>query len=69
MNDNLSENTRLAARVILIDDQDRILYFHAREPKSGKEFWVMPGGGLDEGERYEDAAIRETFEETGIHVA
>lgn len=32
----------------------------------GKEIWTLPKGGVDEGETFEQAAIRETFEETGI---
>jgi len=28
--------------------------------------WVLPGGGLDEGELPEDGAIREVWEETGL---
>ena len=36
------------------------------EPGYGK--WVFPGGFLDRGERVEDAAIRETLEETGLTV-
>ncbi len=31
--------------------------------------WVTPGGGIEDGESPEDAAIRETFEETGYRVA
>jgi ADP-ribose pyrophosphatase YjhB (NUDIX family) len=30
--------------------------------------WVLPGGGVDEGERPEDAIIREILEETGFTV-
>lgn len=66
--DEIPQNARHAARVILLDDDERILYFHAEEPKTGRRFWVMPGGGLHRGEGFEEAASRETYEETGIRV-
>ncbi len=31
--------------------------------------WVLPGGGIDEGERAEEAVVRELSEETGLAVA
>ena len=68
MNDKIPNDSRLAARVILLDDEKRILCFHAAEPKTGKRFWVMPGGGLHQGESFEDAAKLETSEETGISI-
>jgi len=34
----------------------------------GEGTWTMPGGKLDYGETFEDGAVRETFEETGIRL-
>ena len=30
--------------------------------------WCLPGGGLEVGESFAQAAIREAFEETGLHI-
>lgn len=69
MSFEIPSGSRPAARVVMIDDSDRVLYLHAREGVDGREFWVMPGGGLEPGESFEEAAIREVREETGIEVA
>jgi 8-oxo-dGTP pyrophosphatase MutT (NUDIX family) len=61
--------SRPAARVVMVDDHDRVLFLHAREGESGKTFWVMPGGGLAVGEGFEEAAIRETYEEMGLSIS
>ena len=37
--------------------------------RAGQEYYVFPGGGIEHGERPEPAAIRETFEELGVHLA
>lgn len=65
MHDTVPKEARLAARIILIGPNNAILYLRAREPKSGKIFWVMPGGGLDGDESFEEAARRELQEEAG----
>jgi 8-oxo-dGTP pyrophosphatase MutT (NUDIX family) len=57
---------RRAARVLLIDSDERILLFHA----IGADvpwLWTTPGGGLEPGESYARAARRELWEETGLH--
>jgi 8-oxo-dGTP pyrophosphatase MutT (NUDIX family) len=37
--------------------------------RAGLDYFVFPGGGVDEGETPEQAAIREAMEELGIEVA
>lgn len=64
-NIKVPEGARAASRVLLLDLEDRLLYLQGREAKTNREFWVMPGGGLESGESFADAAIREVLEETG----
>ena len=44
--------------------QDRILL--CRHEKPGKEYWLLPGGGVDSGESLVDALQRELLEEVGL---
>ncbi len=56
---------RRAARVILLDPDDRVLLMrYDHEPPNGRH-WATPGGGAEEGEGYRAAAVRELTEETG----
>lgn len=59
---------REAARVVVLDDLDRVLLINARDPVNPAkgEWWEIPGGGIEVGESSADAAARELFEETGI---
>lgn len=50
-------------RTMILKDNKILLIKH----RYGK-FWIMPGGGINKGEKPEDAAIRETKEEVGIIV-
>ncbi len=61
---------RSAARVLLIDDRDRLLLFRGRDPARPDlpAYWFTVGGGLDPGETAQQGALRETYEETGLRL-
>lgn len=46
---------------------DRLLL--CRQEKPGKEYWLLPGGGVDGGESLAEALLRELSEEIGISEA
>ena len=53
--------------MLLVDSRDRVLLFEMRTA-DGRVFWCPPGGGLEQGETHEEAAVREVREETGWSV-
>ena len=62
---NQPRRIRRAARLLVIDEHERLLLF--RFTFAGrKAFWATAGGECDPGESFEDAARRELTEETGI---
>jgi len=63
----MSRAERPASRILLIDPQSRVLLFRF-DPDDRKPFWCTPGGALEPGESYAEAARRELLEETGIHL-
>ncbi len=48
--------------------RDRILMVQLQDPMTKVSRWFPPGGKVEDGETPEEAAIRETFEETGFKV-
>jgi 8-oxo-dGTP diphosphatase len=53
-----------AIGIILNADQTQVLLVKRQDVP----VWVLPGGGVEKGEKPEEALIREIFEETGYHV-
>lgn len=57
---------RVTVRAVVVDEHDRVAAIE-REV-AGERFFTLPGGGVDAGERVEDAVVREVAEELGLEV-
>jgi len=61
--------SRRVGRVLLVDDENRVLLLHGFDPADpGRPFWFTVGGGADPGESVAEAAARELREEVGLSV-
>ena len=62
------KNSKLPLRkgvgIVLLNNNNKV--FVAKRIDNPKNFWQMPQGGIDEGENYYEAAIRELKEETSV---
>lgn len=60
---------RRAARVILFDEEDRVLLVRGHDADNPeRSWWFTVGGGIEDGESSRECASRELFEETGIRL-
>ena len=55
---------RVGCSAAILDEGGRVLL--TRRADNGQ--WCLPSGGMEPGESPSEAVIRETFEETGLHV-
>ena len=53
------------ARVVIVEDGRVALIERVRD---GMTYYIFPGGGVEDGETPADAAVREAYEELGLHV-
>ena len=61
------DTVRTSARVVLLDEQDRVLLLRGHDPRTpDMPFWFTVGGGIEPGETLRTAAVRELWEETGF---
>ena len=63
---------RPSSRLLVLDPENRLLLFlfnYNTGCLAGQKYWATPGGAVEPGESFEEAAKRELFEETGISVA
>lgn len=61
----MTDQPRDSARAIIIKDDQLLVIYRF---KSGREYYVLPGGGLEGEENFKQAVVREVKEETGIEV-
>ena len=55
---------RKGVGIVLLNNENKV--FVAKRIDNPKNFWQMPQGGIDEGEDYYKAALRELKEETSV---
>ncbi|TDT68647.1 ADP-ribose pyrophosphatase YjhB (NUDIX family) [Hypnocyclicus thermotrophus] len=61
----MNKNPRVRVAGILVKEGKLLLIQHK---KNGKEYWLLPGGGVDFGETMQKALKREFIEETNLNI-
>ena len=61
---------RSVVRAVVLDVDRHVLLFHTHDPTYPElgTWWELPGGGIDPGETYLEAIVRELAEEAGLAI-
>lgn len=62
--DKIPDKIYPATNTVLINGANQVLL----QRRADNGAWALPGGGVEIAETVEQCAVRETFEETGLHV-
>ena len=57
-------NIRVRAQAVILNDENKVLL--VKHVKNGKDYFVLPGGGVEFGETAEESLLRELKEELDI---
>ena len=61
------KTVKVGLGLYILNDRGQVL-LGLRKAKHGEGTWCPPGGHMEYGESFEEGAVREAFEETGIRV-
>jgi len=53
---------------VIITNEDKTEILMVRQHHEGRDIWMVPGGGIEDGENSIEAAIREAKEETDLDI-
>lgn len=59
-------NLRPRAAAIILNDKNELLVLRQKNPKTGFEWWTLPGGGMEPEESVIDTIVREVQEECNV---